>query len=123
MNVAVEVTESGTEGVQDLKLFRDGRLVGLDDLGYRPQELDQGEPWRVTFQDIELPTTGPEAIEFSTYVFNADGIKSDTHRYSYTRPHVEPRPRHAFVIVVGVNAYQNQSWDLRYAAEGRSGDG
>ena len=117
VNVAVEVIESGTEGVQDLKLFRDGRLVALDDLGSRPRDLDQGEPWRVTFQDIELPTTGPEAVEFLTYAFNADGIKSDTHRFSYTRPHVEPRPRHAFVIVVGVNAYQNQSWDLRYAAE------
>ena len=117
VNVSVEVSESGTEGVQDLKLFRDGRLVGLDDLGSRPLDLDQRETWQVIFRDIELSALSDTDVEFSAYAFNADGIKSDTHRLSYARSHVAPHPRHAFVIVVGVNAYQNQSWDLRYAAE------
>ena len=117
VNVSVEVKESRTEGVQDLKLFRNGRLVGLDDLTKRSPDLDQGDAWQVTFQNIELPTSGPDTIEFSAYAFNDDGIKSETHRLPYTRPSVEPNPRRAFVIVVGVNAYQNQSWDLRYAAE------
>ena len=117
VNVSVEVRESGTEGVQDLKLFRDGRLVRLNDLTGRPLDRDQGVAWLVTFQNIELPTSGPDIVEFSAYAFNDDGVKSDTHRLPYTRPSVEPNPRRAFVIVVGVNAYQNQSWDLRYAAE------
>lgn len=117
VNVSVEVKESGTEGVQDLKLFRDGRLVGLNDLAERPPDLDQGDAWQVTFQNIELSTSGSDTIAFSAYAFNDDGIKSETHRLPFTRPSVEPNPRRAFVIAVGVNAYQNQSWDLRYAAE------
>ena len=117
VNVSVEVRETGAEGVQDLKLFRDGRLVGLDETAGRPPESGQGDTWRVVFPNIVLPTSGSDSVEFSAYAFNADGVKSETHRLSYTRPEVEPNPRRAFVIVVGVNAYENPSWDLRYAAE------
>ena len=117
VNVSVEIRESAGEGIQDLKLFRDGRVVGLDDLAKQPMNLEQGQTWRVTFQNIEVPTLGEAIVEFSAYAFNANGVKSETHRLAYTRPPVEPNPRRAFVIVVGVNAYQNQSWDLRYAAE------
>ena len=59
------------------------------------------------------------AVEFSAYAFNADGVKSETHRLDYappeTAPKPQPKPRRAFVIVVGVNAYQNEAWDLHYA--------
>lgn len=117
VNVSVEVKETGAEGAQDLKLFRDGRLVGLDSLAGHPSDLSRGDTLNVTFERVQLPTSGPDRIEFSAYAFNGDGIKSETHRLAYTRPSVEPNPRRAFVIVVGVNAYQNSSWDLRYAAE------
>ena len=117
VNVSVEVSESRAEGVRDVKLFRDGRLVGLNELAERPPNRDKGDSWRVTFENIELPTSGAEVVQFSAYAFNADGIKSETDSLPYTRPYVESNPRRAFVIVVGVNAYENQSWDLRYAAE------
>ena len=117
VNVTVEVKRSGANGVGDLKLFRDGRLVELkENLGQSaPSSADT---WRVTFGDIALPTSDVEAVEFSAYAFNADGIKSDTHRFRFEDlPEAEARPRRAFVIVVGVSAYQNESWDLHYAAE------
>ena len=134
VNVTVEVSEARAEGVRDLKLFRDGRLVGLDALSWTFPFLDQFRDGRlvgldalswtfpflgqrqVTFRNVALPTSGPETVEFSAYAFNDDGVKSKTHRLPYTRPYAEPNARRAFVIVVGVNAYQNQSWDLRYAA-------
>ena len=117
VNVTVEVRRSGARGVDDLKLFRDGRLVELkEDLGR--VAVNSPDTWRVTFPDIALPTSGVEAVEFSAYAFNADGIKSETHRFRFDDlPEVEARPRRAFVIVVGVNAYQNPKWDLHYAAE------
>ena len=116
VNVTVEVERAGAEGVHDLKLFRDGSLVELDERAGQTGS-GTGNTWRVTFRDIALPTSGGESVEFSAYAFNADGVKSDTHRLRYTLPEVEPNPRRAFVIAVGVNAYQNPSWDLRYAAE------
>ena len=56
-------------------------------------------------------------MEFSAYAFNGDGVKSETHRMQYARE-LDGRGERgeAFVIVVGVNAYENRSWDLRYAA-------
>ena len=116
VNVTVEVRRSGAKGVDDLKLFRDGRLVELK------EDLEQSaesslDTWRVTFPDIALPTSDVEVVEFSAYAFNADGVKSDTVRESHVLPGVKPQPRRAYVVVVGVNAYENQSWDLDYAAE------
>ena len=117
VNVTVEVRRSGAKGIDDLKLFRDGRLVELkEDLGQSAESSP--DTWRVTFPNIALPTSDVEAVEFSAYAFNADGIKSETHRFRFDDlPEVEAGPRRAFVIVVGVNAYQNASWDLHYAAE------
>ena len=116
VTVTVEVRKAGANGVYNLKLFRDGRLVGLDEHAGQPG-LETRDHWRITFPNIALPTSGGDAVEFSTYAFNGDGVKSATHQLSYTLPRVEPIPRRAFVIVVGVNAYQNPSWDLHYAAE------
>ena len=117
VSVTVEVRKDEAVGVGDLKLFRDSRLVGMKE---RVGESEQSSPdaWQVAFHDIALPTgLDSESVEFSAYVFNADGVKSDTARKSYVLPEVKPRPRRAFVVVVGVNAYENRSWDLDYAAE------
>ena len=116
VNVTVEVVRGEAEGIGDLKLFRDGRLVGLDESATRPGG-ERRDRWRKTFPNILLPTSGTEQVEFSAYAFNADGVKSDTDRESYVLPEVKPQPRRAFVVVVGVNAYENRSWDLYYAAE------
>ena len=112
VNVTVEVNKEEAGGMGDLKLFRDGRLVGMDESVKR---AGVGDVWQVTFRDISLPTAGADTVEFSAYAFNSDGVKSDTHRMQYTLPEAKPNPRRAFVVVVGVNAYENASWDLRYA--------
>ena len=116
-NVTVEVIRGEAGGIGDLKLFRDGRLVGLDESAKRAGG-ERRDRWRKTFRNILLPTgLDSESVEFSAYAFNADGVKSDTARRSYVLPEVKPQPRRAFVVVVGVNAYENRSWDLHYAAE------
>ena len=117
VNVTVEVKRSGAGGVGDLKLFRDGRLVGLEESVGQSAQSSPGT-WLVSFPDIALPTSGVEEVEFSAYAFNADGVKSDTHRLPYDDlPETQSNPGRAYVIVVGVNAYQNDRWDLLYAAE------
>ena len=118
VNVTVDVSRAAATGVGDVKLFRDGRLVGLDERMGRPGSgAGRRDAWQVVFPNIALPTSGADFVEFSAYAFNADGVKSETHRLSYTLPATEPRLRRAFVIAVGVNAYENRSWDLRYAAD------
>ena len=117
VNVTVEVRKGESDGVGDLKLFRDGRLIGLDGSAQRAGG-NKREGWQMTFRDIALPTRSRvESVEFSAYAFNGDGVKSDTHRLEYELPEAEPQSRRAFVVVVGVNAYENRSWDLHYAAE------
>ena len=119
VNVTVEVSKGQAGGLGDLKLFRDGRLVGLDESAQRTCR-NTCDAWQKTFKDIALPTRGgSKSVEFSAYAFNADGVKSDTARmqYDYRSTESEPPARRAFVVVVGVNAYENRTWDLHYAAE------
>ena len=120
VNVTVNISRAEATGVGDIKLFRDGRVVRLKERVGLPVSSTE---WQVVFPNIALPTSGADAVEFSAYAFNADGVKSETHRLSYSLPEVEPKPRRAFVIAVGVNAYENRSWDLRYAADDARANG
>jgi WD40 repeat protein/uncharacterized caspase-like protein len=101
-------------GVFDLRLFRDGQLVG-----YVPGnlKLDNNGNATVLFP-VKLPRDRPdERVEFTAYAFNADRVKSVAAGYSY-QPR-QPRPPtkgRAYVISVGVNAYEDQSLDLGFAA-------
>jgi WD40 repeat protein len=106
-------------GVYDLRLFRDGQLVG-----YAPAEGGEVRTnatdgaATITFKDIKLPRrAGSEEIELSAYAFNEDRVKSLTARETF-RPGVRPPATkgRAYIISVGVNAYENAAWDLRFAA-------
>jgi WD40 repeat protein len=56
-------------------------------------------------------------IEFTAYAFNENRVKSETARASYTIPNdAGPVRKRAYVITMGMNAYQRQSWDLHFAA-------
>jgi len=104
-----------TTGVHDLKLFRDGQLVGFKE-GVLP--LDESGKATITFTDIRLPRQ-PEvkAVEFAAYAFNDDGVKSPTHRTPFTLPgDLTSVPGKAYLITIGVNRYQNPLWNLNYAA-------
>lgn len=103
-------------GVYDVRLFRDGQLVG-----YAPAEggevrLDASGKATLTFENVKLPT-GAKQAEFSAYAFNVDRVKSETSRATYTveSPTLPVRGR-AYVVSVGVNDYDDPKLALRYAA-------
>jgi uncharacterized caspase-like protein len=118
-DVSPKGTRTGAAGVYDLRLFRDGQLVGHAPEGGGRVRLDpQTGAATLTFKSVRL-TRSAEAREltFSAYAFNEDRVKSATARRAFpvaaSAGAVKGR---AYVISVGVNAYQNEDWDLRFAA-------
>jgi WD40 repeat protein len=123
-------------GAFDLRLFRDGQLVGQAPDLREPEPLEASDieadvgRWReahrlvegvgrkeVTFRNIRLPKREPgDSIEFSAYAFNVDRVKSVTASTPYAVPQRMPvRDRRAYVVAVGVSAYEDPAWDLKYA--------
>jgi len=106
-------------GAYDLRLFRDGQLVGYYPDENGKIELDPTTGKRiVTFDDIQLPTQSKKSeVVFSAYAFNVSQVKSATSKHVFSLPKGgEKRKPRAYIIAIGVNAYENRSWDLRYAA-------
>lgn len=105
--------------VYDLRLFRDGQLVGYAPKEGREVRLDAETGKAViTFADIRLPRK-PDVrqVEFSAYAFNVAQVKSATHRKTFELPNnLPPRKGRAYVISIGVNAYENTTFDLSFAA-------
>ena len=129
-------------GVYDLRLFRDGQLVvTLPEVNptksTSARQLDMTaeqmrKAWReqarvrleangeqiVTFENIHLPR-GADAkkVEFSAYAFNEDRVKSRTHIQTFNLPgNRVPVKGRAYLLSIGVNAYENSAWNLRFAA-------
>jgi len=131
-------------GAYDLRLFRDGKLVGqepsVDDEYDGGLKFNRGNDeefgqdlkmWRkncrialgsagrttLRFTDVRIPCDRTrQTMEFSAYAFNNDRVKSATAKYDYKVPHdIGRRGRRAFLIAVGVNEYQNPAWNLRFA--------
>ena len=141
--VTVEVSKpsGGSSGVYDLRLFRDGQLVA-----YAPSEGGEVKTdartgkATITFDNVRLPRpratdakvkdeanadsideasahSDSGVIEFAAYAFNEDRVKSLTARASFVPPvALPPSKGRAYVVSVGVNAYENEAWDLRFAA-------
>jgi uncharacterized caspase-like protein len=103
--------------VYDLRLFRDGQLVGYAPERDGPLKLESGKAI-VTFKDIKLPRRADlNQVEFSAYAFNVDRVKSETARQTYILPRPLPEVKgRAYIISVGVNAYENPALDLSFAA-------
>ena len=128
-------------GVYDVRLFRDGQLVGQmpnvaagedEKLGPITSEGER-EAWRrlhqvkldaegkatVVFHNIRLPRrVGVGHVNFSAYAFNADRVKSlTTPGYDYQIPSAAPGrelARTAYLITMGVNANQSH-WNMDVA--------
>jgi hypothetical protein len=132
VRVEVERAEvsQGTRGsgVYDLRLFRDGQLVAYSPAGGGEVQTDpQTGKAVVTFEDVRLPRPRGDAsagaephaqrVEFTAYAFNEDRVKSLTARagLELKEPLTASKGR-AYVVSVGVNAYENEAWDLRFAA-------
>lgn len=130
VSVTVEVARAAREfqrggkkirvetGVYDLRLFRDGQLVGYAPAtdGEIPVDPQTGTATR-TFS-VTLPRiANKKEVEFSTYAFNVDRVKSATDSKVFPLPTTPlPVKGRAYLISVGVNAYENPAWDLRFAA-------
>jgi WD40 repeat protein len=124
-----------TTAVYDLRLFRDGQIVGQwpEPLGGMGGAEDIGQ-WRI---DSKVPTTDGRTkavhrftvhlarrdagrpVRLTAYAFNEDRVKSETAAdESYKVPSdITPAKPRAYVITIGVNAYQNPKWKLSYAAK------
>ena len=114
-------------GVYDLRLFRDGKLVGQwpeptpaadaagDDIKAWRRETavpgaGTGAMVRHTFT-VSFPIdNGTKPVVLSAYAFNEDRVKGET-LSTRVIPQVapRPRPRRAYVIAIGVNAYSRLS--------------
>jgi WD40 repeat protein/uncharacterized caspase-like protein len=154
-----------TTGVYDLRLFRDGQMVGSWPTDGAEQLLQRtakdfassttltGEQrllkelgdWRGTTEvkpddkvkidqktgmmtlppfRVKLPRGKDSSeIEFSAYAFNEDRIKSQTAHWQWPDdlkaklPKSQPVKPRAYIIAVGVNAYENPDFDLEFAAD------
>lgn len=154
VRVTVEVAEAVSEtqtdtqgqprrsGVYDVRLFRNGQLVGyttppgkLADLATQSvtQTLKEDlAAWRpankiqldgatgsslLTFNNVKLPQRAEKSqIVFSAYAFNEDRVKSLTDRFAYDLPVAsQPRKGRAYIISVGVSAFENPSFNLEFA--------
>jgi hypothetical protein len=124
-------------GVYDLRLFRDGQLVGqLSDgvlqtlspsmsrrerlLAWRKESevrLDEGGRRVVRFENIWLPRSlDTRRVVFSAYAFNEDRVKSRTARQGFVLPsNLKPLKGRAYVVMFGVNAYEAECLSLDYA--------
>lgn len=119
-------TNSGTKknsGVFNLRLFRDGQLVGylpeqqtFSSIGRKNLVSEMGEGSEKIFT-VRLPSNGLDEVTFTAYAFNESKVRSETASVTY-RPKsslVSTKGR-AFVIVFGVDAYEdNHIRDLRCA--------
>jgi WD40 repeat protein len=115
-------------GAKDLRLFRDGQLVGYRDgdlLGRKQNALIGCEPidasaqrCRAVFERVRLPQLeGVRDVEFSTYAFNTSDVKSETSRFLFKfARRLSPKKGRAYLISVGVSKYENPAWDLEFAA-------
>lgn len=114
--------------VYDLRLFRDGELVGQwpearegsDEKGaWRLRthvEPDAGSQTKMHDFLVKLPTGGKESVTFTAYAFNEDRVKSATASLVFALPHdVAPRERRAYVIAIGANSYDAEARQLRFA--------
>ncbi len=74
--------------------------------------------------EVELPKGKNSAeVEFSAYAFNEDRVKSQTARWKWPEDMRDKLPKaqavkpKAYIIAVGVNAYENSEFDLEFAAD------
>lgn len=128
-------------GVYDVRLFRNGQLVGYTTPLNKLEELAKRNPneslteeltaWRqanrinvdssgktvLTFDNIKVPQRVDKSqILFSAYAFNEDRVKSLTDRLRYDLPaSAQPRKGKAYIVSVGVSAFENSNFNLEFA--------
>ncbi|MGA2569368.1 MAG: caspase family protein [Terracidiphilus sp.] len=108
VHAASRTSEKGQpSGLQDLRLFRNGQLVG-----YREDALHDGD---FAFNGIQLPTAA-QSVAFTAYAFNSERIKSATAQKEYRYTPGPPAKPRAWLVQIGVNRYQAAGCDLHGSA-------
>ena len=108
---------SGQTGVRDLRVFRDGQLVGQAPARPGSVPLDPATGMFSSTFRVRLPQDGArDAVELSAHAFNDVGVKSRTARATHKLPTSLPQRRgRAYVVTVGIDAFEDPSWNLRFA--------
>jgi WD40 repeat protein len=114
LTVKIEVTEKPADkdhqagsGARDVRLFRNGSLVKV----WRGDVL-KGQT-ATTLETNMTIVTGENRL--SAYAFNRDNVKSKDAELSLTGADSLKRPGTAYILAIGVNAYSNPQYNLKYA--------
>ncbi len=94
-------------GARDLRLFRNGALVRV----WRGDVL-KGQT--ATTLETEIAVVAGEN-RLAAYAFNVDNVKSKDATFNLTGAASLKRPGTAYVLAIGVNAYSNPQYNLKYA--------
>lgn len=95
-------------GARDLRLFRNGLLV-------KRWSGDLLSDSKSTSVQAMVPIVAGEN-RFTAYVFNRDSIKSSDANLSINGPESLKRQGTAYLLLIGVEQYENPEYNLRYAA-------
>jgi WD40 repeat protein len=114
LTVKIEVTEKPADkdhaagsGARDVRLFRNGSLVKV----WRGDVL-KGQT--VTTLETNITIVAGEN-RLAAYAFNRDNVKSKDASFSLTGADSLKRPGTAYILAIGVNAYSNTQYNLKYA--------
>jgi WD40 repeat protein len=112
--VKIEVTEKPADkdhqagsGARDVRLFRNGSLVKV----WRGDVL-KGQTAATLETNITI-VAGENRL--AAYAFNRDNVKSKDAVLSLTGADSLKRPGTAYILAIGVNAYSNSQYNLKYA--------
>src|ERR1043165_3630291 len=94
-------------GAQDLRLFRNGSPVKV-----WHGDVLKGQS-SVSLEEEITVTAGPNRLV--AYAFNRDNVKSKDAPLVFNGADTLKRKGTAYIIAVGVNEYENQQYNLKYA--------
>ena len=114
IKVKIDVTDAPADkdnpkgaGAQDVRLFRNGSLVKV-----WHGDVLKGQAAVALEQEITV-TAGPNRLV--AYAFNRDNVKSKDAPLVFTGAESLKRKGTAYIIAVGVNEYENNQYNLKYA--------
>ncbi len=104
-------------GASDLRLFRDGQLVGYAPDNDGNLTLDSNGRFSKVFSVMLPRNTGEKEFNFTAYAFNTERVKSETAHKTYRLPKpLTAEKGNAYIISIGVNTNEDKRYDLRFAA-------
>jgi hypothetical protein len=114
LTVRIEVAETPADkdhqtgsGARDVRLFRNGSLVKV----WRGDVL-KGQA--TTTLETKIAIVAGEN-RLSAYAFNRDNVKSKDAELTVSGAATLKRPGTAYILAIGVNAYSNAQYNLKYA--------